>query len=82
MFKNYLKIAFRNLRKQKYYSLINILRLSIGIAFCLNFAYRINIQIWVFIFAGILTLLVALITIGYQSIRAALANPIESLKYE
>ena len=47
-----------------------------------NFAYRININVWLFIFAAMLTLFVAMITIGFQSIRAALANPVESLKYE
>jgi putative ABC transport system permease protein len=47
-----------------------------------NFAYRINIQIWVFILSGLLALAVALLTISYQSIKAALANPLESLRYE
>ena len=40
MFKNYLKIAYRNLAKHKFYSLINIFGLSLGIASCiLIFAY-------------------------------------------
>ena len=47
-----------------------------------NFAYQINLGIWVFILAGILTLAIALITISYQSIKAATANPIDSLRYE
>lgn len=47
-----------------------------------NFAYRININVWLFILSGILTLFVALITIVFQSTKAALANPVESLKYE
>lgn len=42
MIKNYLKIAFRNLRKQKLYSLINILGLSVGLAFCVLVLLFIN----------------------------------------
>lgn len=42
MIKNYIKIAFRNLRKQKLYSLINILGLSVGLAFCVLVLLFIN----------------------------------------
>jgi len=47
-----------------------------------DFAYRINIQWWVFVLAGIIALLVAAITISFQSIKAALANPVKSLRSE
>ncbi|KPK87072.1 hypothetical protein AMJ80_12690 [bacterium SM23_31] len=47
-----------------------------------NFAYRISFGWWIFLLAGILTLAIALITISYQSIKAATANPIDSLRYE
>ncbi|MEJ2636780.1 MAG: ABC transporter permease [Calditrichia bacterium] len=47
-----------------------------------NFAYRINPTIWIFIFSGILSLAIAVLTVSYQSIRAAIANPVESLRYE
>ena len=47
-----------------------------------NFAYRVDVSWWVFALGGILTLLIALLTVGYQAIRAALANPIEALRYE
>jgi putative ABC transport system permease protein len=47
-----------------------------------NFAYRINIGWWTFLSAGALVLFIALITVSYQSIKAALANPVESLRYE
>jgi putative ABC transport system permease protein len=47
-----------------------------------DFAYRINIGIMTFIIAGILTLLIALLTISYQAIKAASANPVKSLRYE
>jgi putative ABC transport system permease protein len=47
-----------------------------------NFAYRIDIEIWIFILCGILSLLIALLTVSYQSIKAATANPVDSLRYE
>ena len=47
-----------------------------------NFAYRINFNIWVFILSGVSALLIAVVTVSYQAIRAAIANPIESLRYE
>jgi putative ABC transport system permease protein len=47
-----------------------------------GFAYRIHSYWWVFIAAGAAALLVAVLTISFQSIRAALANPIKSLRTE
>jgi putative ABC transport system permease protein len=47
-----------------------------------DFAYRINIPWWIFLVAGALAALVALITIGLQAIRAALANPVKNLRSE
>lgn len=47
-----------------------------------DFAYRVNIGWWTFAWAGILALFIANISIGYQSIRASLANPAESLKQD
>lgn len=47
-----------------------------------DFAYRISIQWWVFLLAGVLASAVALITIGFQAIKAALANPVKSLRSE
>jgi len=47
-----------------------------------NFAYRVNIGIWVFVLSASLALIIALVTVSYQSIKAALANPVESLRYE
>ncbi len=47
-----------------------------------NFAYRIAISWWMFFLAGMLALGIALLTVSYQSIKAALANPVESLRYE
>ena len=47
-----------------------------------NFVYRTSIGWWTFMLAGALALVVALVTVSYQSIKAALANPIDSLRYE
>ena len=47
-----------------------------------NFAYRIEINAWLFIAGGALTLLVTLMTISFQSVRAAIANPVTSLRSE
>jgi putative ABC transport system permease protein len=47
-----------------------------------GFAYRIGLSPWIFILSGVLALAVALLTVSYQSVKAALANPVESLRYE
>jgi putative ABC transport system permease protein len=47
-----------------------------------NFAYRSNITIGILVFSGVLALLTALLTISYQTIKAATANPVDSLRYE
>ncbi|NEU69248.1 FtsX-like permease family protein [Spirosoma agri] len=45
-----------------------------------DFAYRIDIQWWVFALAGLLALAIALLTVSFQSIKAALMNPVKSLR--
>ncbi|HVX48701.1 MAG TPA: ABC transporter permease [Chitinophagaceae bacterium] len=45
-----------------------------------SFAYRITIHWWVFVVAGILTLIIALVTVSIQAVKAALANPVKSLR--
>jgi putative ABC transport system permease protein len=47
-----------------------------------DFAYRINLNVWIFLLAGSMALLIAFITISFQSIRAAVANPVDSLRAE
>ena len=47
-----------------------------------DFAYRIHISIWIFGITGIAVLLIALITISFQAIKAAIANPVKSLRSE
>jgi putative ABC transport system permease protein len=46
------------------------------------FAYRINISWWVFLLAGSIAILIAFITISFQSVKAALSNPVNSLRSE
>ena len=47
-----------------------------------DFAYRIELGWWTFALAGGVALLIALLTVSAQAIRAALANPVEALRYE
>jgi len=47
-----------------------------------GFAYRIDLNAWVFLVAGLATILITLLTVSYQSIKAALANPVKSLRSE
>jgi putative ABC transport system permease protein len=47
-----------------------------------NFAYRIQIQGLTFVMSALLALIVALLTVSYQAVKAASANPIDSLRYE
>ncbi|WP_343306791.1 ABC transporter permease [Chitinophaga niabensis] len=47
-----------------------------------NYSYRVGIEWWVFALAGALSVLIALLTVSYQSIRAALGNPVKSLRAE
>ena len=134
MLRNYLKIAWRNLLKNKITAGINILGLYGLVLFILErrkkeisirkimgasardillllnknflrltliafaiatpivwyamnrwleaFAYRIEIQWWMFALAGVAALVIALVTVSLQAIRAAVANPAESLKTE
>jgi len=47
-----------------------------------NFTYRIDISAWVFVASGLLAVVIALATISFQTLRAALANPVKSLRTE
>jgi putative ABC transport system permease protein len=67
-----------------------LLSLFIAIPFALiitsrwleNFAYKTSLSWWIFALAGVLTLVVALLTVSWQSWRAATRNPVEALRYE
>ncbi|MBS1527848.1 MAG: FtsX-like permease family protein, partial [Bacteroidetes bacterium] len=47
-----------------------------------NYPYRININAWIFLLAAVFVLLIALVTVSFQTIRAAVANPVNSLRSE
>ena len=47
-----------------------------------DFAYKIDIQWWVFVLAGTLAMLIAFVTVSFQSVKAALMNPMKSLRTE
>ncbi len=47
-----------------------------------DFAYRIDISWWIFAVAGLAAVLIAFLTVGFQSVKAALANPVKSLRSE
>lgn len=47
-----------------------------------NFAYHIDVGLWTFALAGASALLIAALTVSYQAIKAATANPVDSLRYE
>jgi putative ABC transport system permease protein len=47
-----------------------------------NYAYTANLRWWIFILAGIIAILIALLTVSVQSWRAASKNPVDTLRYE
>ena len=47
-----------------------------------GFAYRIDISWWMFAVAGLISILIAMITVSFQAIKAAMANPVRSLRSE
>jgi putative ABC transport system permease protein len=47
-----------------------------------NFAYRVNMESWIYILSGIIALVIALLTVSFQALKAAVADPVKSLRYE
>lgn len=47
-----------------------------------DFTYRIHVEWWVFVIAGLFAMIIALLTVSFQSVKAALVNPVKSLKSE
>ena len=47
-----------------------------------NYVYRIDLNVWIFLVAGLIALIIAVLTISFRTIQAALKNPVESLKTE
>jgi ABC-type antimicrobial peptide transport system permease subunit len=124
MLQSYIKTAIRFLRKNRAFSVINVIGLAIGILCCLYIVfyvkdqysydrqfdraadiYRVTtelavsgdhhtmasssppiapveIQWWMFVLAGILAMAIALLTVVFQAIKAAVANPVKGLRSE
>ena len=92
MIKNNFKITWRTIKRHKGYSFINIFFLSSVAAWPVafiamnrwlqSFAYRMNINLWLFILSTLMTLFIALVAVSCLAVRAALANPIDSMRYE
>lgn len=71
--------------RRKEVAVRRVLGASVGTILSLlaeDFAYRIAIQWWVFVVTGLLTALIALLTVSVQRIKAALLNPVKSLRSE
>ncbi len=47
-----------------------------------DFVYRIQLGIWPFLLGGVLSLVIALMTVSSQTVRAAISNPVDALRYE
>jgi putative ABC transport system permease protein len=47
-----------------------------------DFAYRVNISWWIFLVSGMIALVIAIVTVSFQAIKAAMANPVKSLRTE
>ena len=54
---------------------------TVGI-FVKYFAYRASMPWWIFVLAGVAAMLIALLTVSFETIRAATANPVKSLRVE
>ncbi|NBC82490.1 MAG: hypothetical protein GVY19_03820 [Bacteroidetes bacterium] len=70
----------------KWVMIANILAVPIGYfvatKWLANFAYQTGLSLWIFIMAGLIALVVAILTVSWQSWRAASRNPVEALRYE
>lgn len=86
MFRNYFKTAWRLLAKDFLRLVIVAILIASPVAYYLiqqwlkDFAYRIDIQLWVFVVAALTAVMIAFLAVGFQSVKAALANPVNSLK--
>ena len=47
-----------------------------------NFAYHIHITVWMFVAGAVITLVIALMAVGIQAIKAAMENPVKAIKME
>lgn len=90
MFKNYLKVAFVNLKKHKAFSFINIFGLAIAWPIVYlslrlwfqGFACRTSLSLSAFFVSAVISIGVAVLTVSYQAIKSAVTDPVETLRYE
>ena len=70
----------------KWVLIANIIALPVGLygirKWLESYPYRIEITLTLFAYSGLVTLFIAIVTVSYQAIKAARANPVEALKYE
>ncbi|HKJ40980.1 MAG TPA: hypothetical protein VKA27_02755, partial [Sunxiuqinia sp.] len=48
----------------------------------MNYAFRTDISLWIYFMGGLVTISIAMLTVSWQSWRAATRNPVEALRYE
>ncbi|HEY6955968.1 MAG TPA: hypothetical protein VI385_12040 [Flavisolibacter sp.] len=82
MLKNYFKIAWRNLTRQKGYSFTVPIAWFVISKWLQSYAFRINIHWTYFVLPFVTIVIIALLTVSFQSIEAAVANPVKSLRTE
>ena len=82
MLLNFLKIAARTLRRNKRFTFLNLIGLAFGLATCLLIVLNILDERGYDCYnaAAIVSILITFITISYQSVKASMVNPVESLK--
>jgi ABC-type antimicrobial peptide transport system permease subunit len=73
-----LSSLLRSWKRNKGFLFVNIA----GLLWLENFAYKTELSWWIFALAGVLALGIALLTVNWQSWRAATRNPVEALRYE
>jgi len=59
-----------------------MLRISAPSRWLQDFAFRIEIEIWIFLLASVIAAAITVLAVSFQAIKAALSNPVESLRYE
>jgi putative ABC transport system permease protein len=47
-----------------------------------TFPYRMELGWWIFLVTGVISVLISLVTVGFQAVKAAIVNPVNSLRYE
>jgi hypothetical protein len=84
MIKNYLKIAWRNLWRNRVFSSINIAGPGIGMAvsFTLILYVLFQFSLWTYLSAGVIAIVVARLTVSIQSVKAASMSPEKVLRTE